>query len=160
MNNRTVITTGYDRKLTIRDHGHSFNLHVKDTDGTFAQPGEVYTSLTPEEATKLANALLGGNATVVTDLPKVEKSGGYLFAGNYSRSITNSAEEVLENAKALLAIHAFLVEQEQEQAEADAREKRRDELTTELGAAPYGTLSVIAQKAIDRIIDLEEAAKV
>lgn len=174
MTKKTVITTPLSRELIVRDHGHSFNLHVKDTDGTYAKPGEVYTSLNPEEATKLANALLGENATVVTDLPEAQLSGEWVEAGPHSRHINTSPAALRRVAKDLLAIAAKITElntekeaaeakaAEEAKAKADAREKRRNELATELVGTPctYSGRLAVLQDAIDRIIDLEEAAKV
>lgn len=176
MSKTTTITTDYSRELTVINRGYEFNLAVKDTDGKYAVKGEVYSHLTSEQATKLANALVGENATLVTDLPEAKLKHTWVEAGNVDRHKDTDPAEVLEHAKQLLAIHAFLVKAQAEREAAKAAEeaktkakeaanaKRRDELASELAEgdprATYSSRLTVVKKAIDRIIDLEEAAKV
>jgi len=141
------------------------HLTVRDTD----QSKEVRAYLYKDDAEKLGLALIGDNATVITDLPEAEGKYGYVLASGYERSSATSAEEVLKNAKALLAIHKHLVEQqavtakEAEVAKAKEAEltKRRDELATEFRGyvSTYRGSTSAFSGAIDRIIELEEAAK-
>jgi hypothetical protein len=166
----TTVETKIDRKINVTPWGHGDNdLHVIDTQANES----VFSVLTKEESEKIGLALLGENATVITDLPEAKDDGfGYVKAGHYDRSTNTDAETVLKNAKALLAIHKFLVEKEaeaqrikeaEEAAKAakraeDARNWRRDRLVTEIrGFGDYRSSSDIFQKAIDRIIDLETA---
>lgn len=124
---------------------------------------------------KLIKALAGENSTVVTDLPEVTVDRhGYVETERTSRHESSNPEDILTLAKSLLAIHAFLVkrneeqeaakiaEEEAAQAKDRARDKRRDELASELVGifCTYRSRIQTLKDAIDRIIDLEEAAKV
>ena len=167
----TIVETPIARKITVVKHSHgSVNLAVKDTD----LDKEIHTHLDQEYVTKLAEALLGENATVITDLPEAKEDGfGYVAAGSYDRSHNADPETVLKNAKALLAIHKFLVEKKAEEAtkaeeaakiaEQEAivkRDKRRAELIVEFRSCSWERLTRPAKEAYDRIIDLElEAAQ-
>jgi hypothetical protein len=132
----------------------------------------VFSVLSNGQATELAAALLGENATVITDLPKAKLRHGFVEAGGIDRHASSDPADVLNHAKELLAIHKVLVEQqavaakeaEVAKAKAEAKEseltKRRDALAAEFrGWGTYGNSSETFQKAIDRIIELEEAAK-
>lgn len=165
---KTKITTDYGRELNVAHSTYDVNLHVKDTDGAYGGKSEVYTGLSHGEAAQLAAALVGENATVITDLPVASEDGyGYVEAGTTSR-LSGDAESILQQAKNLLAIHAFIVKRNEEKEEEEkraekARKARRDELTKELTGnhhTEYAFTTELSQKAIDRIIDLEEAAKV
>jgi hypothetical protein len=166
----TTFDTNIDRKLTVTTGGWGADLHVVDTSANNA----VFSVLRPEEATKLGTALLGDNTTVITDLPEASietPAFGYrkvVRAGSESRYLDGDPERVMTAVKDLLAIHKVLVEQqavaakEAEVAKEAERQKRRDELTKELtdnARTEYQYASDLAQSAIDRIIDLEEAAK-
>ena len=172
----TTIETPINRKIIVNTFGKgsSVDLDVNDTARCPDNGKRVYSMLLPEEATQLASALAGENATVVTDLPEAKLKHGYVVADCYSRSVHQPVDDLLENAKALLAIHAFLVKRNAEQEAAKAAEaeavkakeaanaKRRDELATELVGAhcKYSSRSLSLRMAIDHIIELEEAATV
>jgi len=163
----TIVETGIARKITVVKHSrHTANLAVRDTDLQDA----VYAHLTKEESEKIGLALLGENATVITNLPKAERKYAWVQAGGIDRPHDTDPAEVLDHAKKLLAIHKFLVEKKAKDEEETAtkakaeeeaaakRDKRRNELVTDLrGFGDYTGSSHIFQKAIDRIIELEAA---
>ena len=125
------------------------------------------------------------NGEFITDLPEVTVKKALhngprmvLEADGSAYYEDKSPEEVLTHAKELLAIHKVLVERQAEKVKAeaqrikeaelaaeaaklaeDARNKRRDELANELWGygAFYRNRTSYAQKAIDRIIELETA---
>lgn len=170
------IKTPYSRTLTVSegwDGEGSKHLNITTTEsGTHLSD----TLLPTESVNELATALLGENATVITDLPEVTlDEDGWFASDSFIRSPSSSPERLLKNAKALLAMHAFVVKRDAEQEEAKkaeaeaakakeaARDKRRDEVTQELTGDPYARYCdrfLIVKKSIDRIIELEEAAKV
>jgi hypothetical protein len=160
----TTIETRINRKFNVRAwaNGDS-DLRVTNT----LHGDEVFSVLDKEQSEKLALALLGENATVITDLPEAKEDGyGDVTAGGYFRSENANAESLLENAKALLAIHKFLVEKEAEVLKAKEAEyeaiaklnKRRDELAYSFNSSlNYVNINSATRKAIDHIIELEAA---
>ena len=166
MAKETVIETGIARTLIVRDFGESSNLQVVNTD----TDETVWTHLSDEHSTKLADALLGENATVITDLPEAKLKLGYVEANGFNRRVDQDADELMVHIKAMLSIHAFLVKRNEEQeAEAEAanakeaaKVERRDELADKFGTYvhSYDGFSTLAQRLVDHIIELEEAAKV
>lgn len=171
----TKIKTPFRRELTVENNGPiDTYLQVKGDD--WGNLHDVKTYIPQEQVTELVDALLGENATVITDLPVAKEDGyGFVTASGYDRGEHANAEAILERAKALLAIHKFLVEKKAKDAEAEKvkaeeeakaaeyeaivkRDKRREELVTDLrGFGNYTSSSHIFQKAIDRIIELEAA---
>jgi len=162
----TIVETRINRKFTVYPWSGGVDIKAEDT----ANNESVFSVLNLEEAEKLGLALIGENATVITDLPEAKDDGyGYVKANSYDRSSNTDPESVLKNAKALLAIHKFLVEQqavatkeaEVAKAKEAARDKRRDELATEFRGyvSTYRGSTSAFSGAIDRIIELEEAAK-
>jgi len=172
----TTVETGIARKITVVKHGRrTANLHVLNTD----MHEEIYTLLDKEEAEKIGLALLGENATVITDLPEAERKYAWVQAGDIDRHHDTDPAEVLDHAKKLLAIHKFLVEKKaKEDAEAEAqrikeaeeaakaaelediakRDKRRDELAYSFNRSySYQNINPATRKAIDHIIELEAA---
>lgn len=175
----TTIETPYARKLIVsRPTGWGdTNLAVKDTDlGT-----TVCTSLNTDETVDLAKALLnaeGKEVLILEDLPEVTEQYGYLEAGSgpitVSRNVSADPAAVLKTITNLTAVHRELVKrQEAEKAKAEEAKKaeealqaRRDKLADELaprlqglGKNWYSNVSTPLQKAIDQIIELEDAAK-
>lgn len=170
----TTITTPFRRELTVEKTNGDTYLEVK-SDDPWEGDNNIKTYLPKEQVTELVNALVGESAPVVTDLPEATLSdnGLYAQAGAVQRRIDlYTAEDFLTVAKQYLALHAFMVKHEAEQeaakiaeAEKEAqRAKRRDELARELAdgdpRAAYTSRLTVVKKAIDLIIDLEEAAKV
>jgi hypothetical protein len=166
----TVVDTNLARTITVVPQtGGAKHLTVMDT----YRSKEVRSYIYKEDAEKLGLALLGENATVVTDLPEATVEAGYgsrdiVNAGDTAYYSDKNHESVLKHAKELLAIHKHLVEQqalaakeaEVAKAKEAERTKRRDELVIEhRGWGTYDSSSVIFQSAIDHIIKLEEAAK-
>ena len=165
----TTVETKIDRKIHVSAWGTGDNdLHVIDT----SVNESVFSVLTKEESEKIGLALLGEPATVITDLPEAKLKGLWVEAGDIDRHHGIDPAEVLDHAKKLLAIHKFLVEKKAKEAEVEAqrikeaelaaeaaRNKRRDELANELWGygAFYRNRTSYAQKAIDRIIELEAA---
>lgn len=168
---QTVIDTKLARTFTVvPQSGGAKHLTVKDTD----QSKEVRAYLYKDDAEKLGLALLGENATVVTDLPVATRRKGtfdphdVVTSGRVSFYDNVDPEKVLQDAKDGLAVYKLLVEQqalaakeaEVAKAKEAERTKRRDELAEELrGWGTYTQSSEIFRAAIDRIIELEEAAK-
>jgi len=164
---KTIVETRINRKFTAFKWNGGVDLDVRDTSNN----DRVFSVLSPEQANDLATALLPEGATVITDLPEATRgTNGYIAAGGYSRYQSNTPEEVLNNAKALLAIHKVMVEQqavaakeaEAAKAKEAARTKRRDALVQELTGNPhtaYVWCGDLSKVAVDRIIELEEAAK-
>lgn len=169
----TTIDTGFDRMLTVVDYGNDKHLTVNDTNGET----EIPTLLREDDATKLASALLGEDAVVITNLPEVKLDDfGWVEADGTARYLRDvTSESVLTNAKGLLAIRAFLVKRDEEKAEAekakaeaaaiDARNARRDEVAKEYTAlmtytSDYAGLLPWARAMVDRIIELEKAQPV
>jgi hypothetical protein len=160
----TTIETRINRKFNVRTwaNGDS-DLRVRNT----ISNDEVFSVLDKGQSEKLALALLGENATVITDLPEAKEDGyGDVQADGYFRSENANAESLLENAKALLAIHKFLVEKEAEVLKAKEAEyeaiaklnKRRDELAYSFNSSlNYVNINSATRKAIDHIIELEAA---
>jgi len=168
----TIVETMLARTITvvpqIRGAKH---LTVRDTD----QSKEVRAYLYKDDAEKLGLALIGDNATVITDLPEATSSKANWDVRNVVRSGRVSfyadvdPEKVLQDAKDGLAVYKLLVEQqavtakEAEVAKAKEAEltKRRDELATEFRGyvSTYRGSTSAFSGAIDRIIELEEAAK-
>lgn len=176
----TTIETPLNRQFFVHSFGDTVDLDVRDTAKNPDDGSRVYSLLRREQAEKLALALLGENAVVITDLPEVTVNALYgktaVRANNWAYHDDKNPEDLLADAKSLLAIHKFLVEKKAKDAEAEAekakaeeeakaaeyeaivkRDKRRDELVAELGAAPYHIISSVAKAAIDRIIELEAA---
>jgi len=173
----TTVKTGIDRTLTVENWGRSASIDVRDTSRNPDDGERVYSLLESSEAEKIGLALLGENATVITDLPEAKLKGLWVEAGDIDRHHGIDPAEVLDHAKKLLAIHKFLVEKKAKEAEVeaqrikeaelaaeaaklaeDARNKRRDELAKEFrGFGNYDNSSVVFKKAIDRIVELEAA---
>lgn len=165
----TTVETKINREINITRWGcGSMDLHVIETDTNTS----VFSVLKPEEAEKIGLALLGGNATVITDLPEVTVQEGrgtdftYVRANCWAYRDDKNLESLLEDAKSLLAIHKALVERRAEQeakaAEREAlakRDKRRDELGNLFRGygEGYGPCTIPTKKAIDHIIELEAA---
>lgn len=173
MSKKTTITTPFRRELTVEKDGPDTYLRVTGDD--FGTKHDVKTFIPKEQVTELVNALVGENGTLVTDLPEatVSENGLYVAAGDVQRRIEYyTAEDFLTSAKQYLALHAFMVKHEAEQEAAKAAEaekeaqrtKRRNELAAEFrgygGPTAYSASTGVFKAAIDRIIDLEEAAKV
>lgn len=162
----TNITTPYRRELIVEQDGGTY-LEVKSDD--FEGKKNIKTFLPEEQVAQLVTALLGENATVITDLPEAKvEVDGWVHSGSHGGWLTTSPEKVLKNVKELLAVHAYLVKHKAEQEEAKKAEaeavkaKRRDALATEFVGMPttYASRSHVFRQSIDRIIELEEAAKV
>lgn len=167
----TKITSPFHRELTVEKDSHATYLQVTGDD--WGTKHDVKTFLAEEQVTELIDALLGENSTVVTDLPEAKLSGEWVEAGPHSRHTSTSPYDLTRVAKSLLAIAAKITEMNTEKAEAEAkaaeaekakeaaRDKRRDELADKFNRGhSYSSLGTSGQRAIDYIIDLEEAAKV
>lgn len=159
------------REITVEDDGYSTYLTMRNIGGN---EDALCASLRGESRAKLAEALLPENSTVITDLPVAKRDvDGWVYCGSTGSWDSRDPEKVLKNAKELLAIHALIVKSHEEQeaakaaAEAEkaaveaARNKRRDDLAADLSGARggYDTRTHAFKAAIDRIIELEEAAK-
>ena len=174
--NETVVTTDFDREITVKkDWGDTF-LTVKDTGYSHTQ---ISSLLPEEEARKIGEALIGDNAMVITDLPEATSYdcfGKTIVKSGNTRYYTDKGPEYIETfAKEQLAIAKFIREHRAEEerlaklaAEAEAaqqakRNKRRDELAKQFASQSgnesyrYYLCSDLAKNAIDHIIDLEEA---
>jgi hypothetical protein len=175
----TTIKTDLARTITVEKcYGRQY-LIVSDTDSDRT----ISSSLTSEEAETLGESLLEAagkelvdiDPTYTTNLPQTKRDGCLIVAGDYDRGVNFNRDNLLEYIKALIAIHKFGVNKDKEdeaarikaQAEADAKRAkailtaRRDNLVEELGphGGQYKFASELSQKAIDRIIALEDAAK-
>lgn len=178
---KSIIKTDFKRTLTVQEgwmDGGSKHLSVKDTD----YDKEINTLLSGDNAKQIATALLPEGSVVVTDLPEA-KIGAWdsrVYSGNVDRTIHAEPEKIEQTAKNLLAIAAFIREHNAEKAEAEAaavakheeilkleqaeRESlkaRRDALVHEFTGSTstsYSYASPLAQNAVDRVIELEDAA--
>jgi hypothetical protein len=143
---------------------------VLEIEDTFANRS-TRTRIPKERVAEFTSALLkaNGDKTVVIDgLPEVTiNSYGEYKANTFFRSTQHTPEDVLENAKALLAIHAKMVEDQAKEAEeAKAKEeeakldKRRDAIAAKVSYNPYyryTDLPLSTRNAIDMIIKSEDA---
>jgi hypothetical protein len=175
----TIIKTGLARELTVETSWDDIYLRTKET-GSFKNV-EVSSFLTKEHAVELATALLeaaGKTAVTFDELPEVTEgtrpwADNYLYSNNMAQAADSDPKMVLEKAKGLFAI-ALELQKRQDEAVAKAKAefeaekakeaeltKRRDKLAFELSEDFYGYAGVnrITQSAIDRIIELEDAAK-
>jgi hypothetical protein len=160
-----------NRVITVDNDGMVF---LKVWDGS----REIQTNLTAWESKalpQLITALVGEDAVVITDLPEVTfgfppfGTREYAKAGNVEKWVDADPEKLVKTAKGLLAIAAVITKRNEEKAEAekvkaeeDAKRTRRDKLVQELSGNPetaYEFATPLSQAAVDRIIELEEAAK-
>lgn len=164
----TVITTPYNRVITVTLNDGGIFLQAKATAG-FGKAGEVQSFLSPENAVEIGTALLDAAGETpglsIGALPEVTVSGdGWYNAGGVVRSPAVDADNLLKQAKALLAIHARLVADRAAKKAKEAAKaavnvtKRRDALVQELTGdsyRKYSSASEIFKASIDRIIELE-----
>jgi hypothetical protein len=172
--NGTVVKTDFARKITVTSGGEYTYLKVTNTD--FLSGTQISSALTSEEAAEIAVALIGDNATVITDLPEAtlyESFGKTIVKSGNTRYYADKDPEYIETfAKEQLAIAKFIREHRAEEerlaklaAEAEVvkeakRNKRRDELVKEFSSVAYEELCYVSKQAFDRIIKLEEAQAV
>lgn len=151
----------FDRTLTVTKGGSLVYLKVEDGRGRFV------TTLLGAATGKLVDALLPEGSVVVTDLPKVhrEDDGSFSANGHYRQSDCN-IEDLMKRVKALLAIASeinALNDDKQVAAAAAAeaaRDNRRDELAVQYCLCNrYYMLGSTSKKLVDRIIELEDAAR-
>lgn len=184
----TNIKTPFRRELTVENNG-PYDTYLQVTGDDWSTKHDVKTFIPKAQVGELIEALLGENATVVTDLPeaKVDPSFNHsktvIRSGSSIEYVTKDPAKLVATAKELLAIATFNTKYQEEQAaeteakakakeaavaeKETARAKRRNELADELaprtpglGKNWYSNVSGNLQKAIDRIIELEEAATV
>lgn len=178
---KTIIKTDLCREFIV-DEGWNGegSKHLTAVSTSFGTKETIESLLTAGEASQIGLALLGENSVVVTDLPEVKRDvDGWVFSGSNGAWETATPEKILKNAKELLAVHAFLVKRNAEQEEAKraaeeaqkaeaeavkakeaARKARREEICQEEFTVPYRDLGGVSKRFVNRIIDLEEAAKV
>ena len=115
----TIVETGIARKLTVVKHSRrTANLHVRDTD---LDNHEVNSSLPQGRSEKLVMPCWVRTPRSSPTCPKpICRWLRFVTASGYDRTMYVSPEEVLAHAKALLAIHKFLVEKQAKDAEAEA----------------------------------------
>lgn len=179
---KSIVKTDFHREITVQGgwiNEGSKHIGIKNTANSTET---VNALLSDENAKEIAGALLGDNAVIITDLPEAEQTpwGHRVYAGNADRHETADPAEVEQLAKNLLAIAKFIrtrntekeaAEEAAEKAEAErlrvaeeAKAKlttRRDELASELRGyeSHYSNSTYVLKKAIDRVIELEDAAE-
>jgi hypothetical protein len=136
-----------------------------------------HDSKTPRQQMKaIIDGMCAGNASMATDailaefvviprseLPEVEDRGGLrLLVAEHTYPAAASPKDLREEALRRIAVADYLATRESEQAASEAkRNARRDELAQEItqdDSWPYAQLGAYTQRAIDLMIDLEEAA--
>ncbi|MDQ0241240.1 hypothetical protein [Arthrobacter bambusae] len=136
----------------------SDNTHIPEDDILAHTLWSEIGTITGGAAVRAADLIRGRFVLIPRrDLPKVELDGNRAYGGTCSRNIHEGLGEIRDTAFALLAIGEFIESQGPKIAH---RKERRDELASEFTAAgSYGGQLPYTQKLIDRIIDLEQAAK-
>lgn len=158
----TRINTHLARNLTVKEYeyGDEVFLTVADTN----MSTEISTALTKEESATLGKALLGLDATVITNLPEaVDDGAGYVTSGYVGRQLKSDPEHVENVAKNLLAIAQFIRAQNaaDKAVEAEAAEKLvqltkvRDTLADLFRptGGKYSECTIVTRNAIDYIIE-------
>lgn len=174
-----AVNTGHHREITVYSDLGNIYLKAEDLLGySSASKNYVQTFLQKEHAIELGTALLEAAGHQVTytpdELPKVTEgwNDNRLHSNNMGQDVNSDPKMVMKKALGLLAIakelekrQAEAVERNKAEAKAEKEReeklnKRRNALIQQLMHNPdldYGYATILSQKAIDRIIDLEDA---